>query len=221
MIGTVGSEFEYSHSAGTEKFNTFRLNIQRDSGYIDSLSMVISEKVTYGLNISMGTRVEINGQYRSFTKHLPNDENDKKKRETQLFIFVTSIKVLDSDSDKDISDTNEVKLIGEVWKCFRHRHTKSGRDVVDFILRVAREYGRYDYLDCIAWGRDAIYLDKITEQLYLDKEPRLKVSIDGRMQSREFTKYNSDGSSTHKEIFELSVVNLNTIEEDDTDENKD
>lgn len=199
IVGTVGSELEFSHCTGGEKFSEFIVNVKRDSGYVDRLHCVVSKKVYLGMEIKEGMHIEIQGQYRSFSKRREDGTRDR-----QLFIFANDLAILDdSEYEKDI---NEIELHGEIIRCYSCRHTKTGRNVTDFVIKVPREYMRSDYLNCIAWGRDAKLLGKIKENV--SRESPVSVTVKGRLQSRTFTKFFDDGSKEDREIYELSVNDL-------------
>ena len=210
IIGTVGSDMVFSHTTGGEKFNEFVINVKRDSGYVDNLKCIISEKIVVGIDISEGTRVEIEGQYRSFSRR-----RDDGSRDNQLFIFVNDIKTCEEDNGEDV---NDIELNGEIVRCYNCRHTKTGRNVTDFVMCVPREYSRVDYLNCIAWGRDAKFLGKMKDSI--NREDSITAKVRGRLQSRVFTKFYDDGSKEDREIYELSVNDL-SVDFDKGSENPD
>jgi single-stranded DNA-binding protein len=70
--------------------------------------------------------------------------------------------------------------------------TQSGRRVCSFILAVNRNYGKTDYLPCVAWGRIATYILKIGIGS--------SIGITGRFQSREYTKENVPEVKTAYEV---------------------
>lgn len=198
IVGTVGSEIRLSHCTGGEKFSEFTVEVARDSGYLDKLKCIASEKVYLGMDLKIGTRIEIYGQYRSFSKR-----REDGTRDTQLFIFIDEIKEA---SEEDSKDINSIELNGEIIRCYSCRHTKTGRNVTDFVIKVPREYSRDDYLNCIAWGRDAKLLGKLKDEI--SKDSPVKARVLGRLQSRVFTKFYEDGSKEDREIYELSVNDL-------------
>lgn len=212
MVGTIQNDVTYSHTTGKEKFHTFRLGVTRDSGVEDSLNIIVSERILDGHNYIEGERVEINGQYRSYTKY-----NEEGTRTTQLFVFVTYMTL----AEEGVGDINDVVLIGDIIRCYSCRRTNSGRSVIDFVMKVKRDYGRYDYLNCIAWGRDAIYIEKkYGSDVDKGEHDGAQVVVSGRLQSRKFNK-RTDNGDIEKEIFELSVNNISEdLQEESTEDKK-
>ena len=62
-----------------------------------------------------------------------------------------------------------------------------------------RHYGRADYLPCIAWGQTAMQIAQMDVGEHL--------TIEGRVQSRTYTKL-LEGGSEERTAFEVSVMQL-------------
>ena len=208
LIGTIAKDAEFSHSTGNEKFYSLYIDVTRSSKTVDTLNIIISDRLIVSTPLAKGMKVEVIGQYRSFSKR-----DAEGHRSLQLFVFVKQINVLDK-ADESIMDVNEVELTGNIERCFECRHTKTQRDVIDFTFKVARDYSRYDYLSCIAWGRNALYIKDICgEEHRCDTLMRIK----GRLQSRVYRKntYADDGvtilSYETRTVYELSVNDLEVI----------
>ena len=91
-----------------------------------------------------------------------------------------------------------------------YRKTPSGREISDIILAVNRMYGKSDYIPCITWGRNAVFAERF--------QPGDKISITGRIQSREYTKKINDEDVTFT-AYEVSVNRL--TKEESKEENAD
>ena len=65
------------------------------------------------------------------------------------------------------------------------------------MLAVNRAYNKSDYIPCIAWGRNARFVRDI--------EVGQKISVFGRIQSREYTKKLYETTSEVRTAYELSV----------------
>ena len=85
--------------------------------------------------------------------------------------------------------------------------TPLGRSICDVILAVNRHYGRADYLPCIAWGQTAVQIAG------MDVGERL--ALEGRVQSRTYTKLLESGSE-ERTAFEVSIMQL--LDEEETEE---
>ena len=81
-------------------------------------------------------------------------------------------------------------LAGALCKPPGVRRTPLGRDICDLMLAVNRRYGRADYLPCIAWGGLARRCGAL--------EVGDGVRIEGRLQSRAYTKVDHGVSSAHR-----------------------
>ena len=83
------------------------------------------------------------------------------------------------------------------------RTSPLGRDICDLMLAVNRMYNKSDYIPCIAWGRNAGYAESLGVGT--------KLSVEGRIQSREYRKKLEDGSSEMRKAFEVSIVKIEEI----------
>ena len=93
------------------------------------------------------------------------------------------------------------------------RTTPFKRDICDVLVAVNRAYNKSDYLPCIAWGRNARFIK--------DTEVGTKVSIVGRIQSREYQKKINDDEYETKTAYEISVnkIQISGAESEETDTN--
>lgn len=107
----------------------------------------------------------------------------------------------------DGSYFNRILLSGALCKKPVLRHTPLGRSICDVILAVNRHYGRADYLPCIAWGQTAVQIAG------MDVGERL--ALEGRVQSRTYTKLLESGSE-ERTAFEVSIMQL--LDEEETEE---
>ena len=96
-------------------------------------------------------------------------------------------------------DQNRLLLSGTLCKVPSLRSTPLGRTICDMILAVNRRYGRADYLPCIAWGSLA--------HLCGEMEVGSSLSLDGRLQSRTYTK-NLGDCTEERVAYEVSIMNL-------------
>ena len=68
MCGIVMSELEFSHKTYGEVFYTFVLGVQRRSGYIDELNVMVSERLIYDNPPRRNQFLEIKGQIRTYNE---------------------------------------------------------------------------------------------------------------------------------------------------------
>lgn len=196
IAGTVASELSFSHEVYEEVFYTFMLDTPRLSETQDTVKVTISEKFLAGGSIDVGDKVIINGQFRSYN----NFTNIGNK--LILTVFVKDIRRMLEDEKEE--SLNSISLTGYICKKPVYRTTPFGREIADILLAVNRSYNKSDYIPCIAWGRNA----KFAECLNVGD----KVSIKGRIQSREYQKRLNETEVESKVAYEVSVSRLETVD---------
>ena len=197
LSGTVSTQPHYSHELYGEGFYEFTLKVPRLSEQCDFVPVTVSERLMSGIDLSVGAAVSLNGQFRSYNKM----ENAKSK--LMLTVFVRDF------TESNGQNPNTVELSGYVCKQPIYRTTPFNREICDLLLAVNRAYNKSDYIPCIAWGRNARFVRDI--------EVGQRVSVLGRIQSREYTKKLSETESEIRTAYELSVGKIlcgASIEED-------
>lgn len=193
VAGEIISDFEFSHEFYGEKFYLFDLKTDRNSGHSDILPILVSDRIVNVKESAKGATVEIEGQMRSYNKHT------EEKSYVVLTIFACRIENTDA-----LYFDDQVELHGFICKEPIYRKTPLGRDITDFILAVNRPYGNVDYIPCIAWGRDALYLGA--------SEIGKELKLEGRFQSREYKKKIGENEYETRTAFEVSVRKLEVVE---------
>ena len=188
--GTITSPFIYSHKTERERFYTSFLSIRRYSGTTDTVPILISDRV-WDMNSDMtGKRVLLSGCFRS---HNHVEENHRK---LQLFLFISDL----VPADEDMIDRNEVLLQGNICQHPVYRVTPKGREITNLLLAVPRDGQQNDYIPLIVWGNNARTAGKL---LCGDR-----LSIHGRIQSREYKKQLEDSRIETRTTYEVSVSHL-------------
>lgn len=195
MTGEIGSDFQFSHETYGEKFYLFDLKVERLSKKVDVLPVLISERIVDVKKSGKGAFVEIEGELRSFNKHVGE------KSHVVLNVFATRIEEVD-----ETVGINDVTLRGFICKEPNYRDTPLGRDITDFTLAVNRPYRQSDYIPCIAWGRNAIFMGM--------QEVGTEIVVQGRFQSREYNKKLENGEIEVRTAFELSVHKLEVVNDE-------
>ena len=183
----------FSHENHGKKFYHFTLDIPRLSGAVDSLQVVASEQVLNAMDLSAGEMLTITGQIRSH-----NIRSDG-VRHLLIFIFANTITVEDGEP------MNDVLLSGPICKEPVFRRTPLGREICDVMLAVPRAFKRADYLPCILWGRTAQDISRC--------HVRDTIKIQGRLQSRAYTKLTEDGP-VERIAYEISALSAEILEDD-------
>lgn len=183
LIGTVATEFTYSHEAFNEKFYCAYIQINRRSNASDLIPALFSERMINTKDSYMGECIAVAGEFRS------RNENGK----VILYIFVQKYEFVE-----EMEHYNDVFLEGYICKKPTYRKTPLGREISDVILAVNRKCGKTDYIPCVCWGRNAFYVSRM--------EVGDCIRFAGRVQSREYTK-----NEEKKTAYELSVSLLEYV----------
>ncbi len=194
LCGVVLSDLKFSHKTYGEIFYTFVLGIERRSGYIDEINIMVSERLIFENPPREGDFVEIKGQVRTYNEII----DDKNK--LNVVVFAREIYL----SENFGYNENYIYLEGFLCKAPLKRTSPLGREICDLMLAVNRMYNKSDYIPCIAWGRNAGYAEKL--------DVGTKLVIEGRIQSREYKKKLEDGTAEMRKAFEVSVVKLEEAE---------
>ena len=193
LCGAVLSELKYSHKTYGEIFYTFVLGIERRSGYIDEINIMVSERLIFDNPPRLNDFVEIKGQVRTY------NELSEGRNKLNVVVFAKEIYL----SENFGYNENYVYLEGFLCKEPLKRTSPLGRDICDLMMAVNRMYNKSDYIPCIAWGRNAGYAESLGVGT--------KLSVEGRIQSRDYRKKLEDGSSEMRKAFEVSIVKIEEI----------
>lgn len=181
----------FSHTNHGKSFYRFTLEVPRLSGAVDLLPVVAEERVLQDLDPSGGDMLRVTGQVRS------HNQSSEDGRHLLIFVFAGSVT---AESGEPI---NEVYLEGPLCREPTYRRTPLGREICDAMLAVPRAFHRADYLPCIIWGRTARELSQC--------HTRDVVSIQGRLQSRVYTKLTPDGAED-RTAYEISAMHAQVQE---------
>ena len=100
----------------------------------------------------------------------------------------------------EISEINQIYLVGYICKEPIYRTTPFGREICDVLLAVNRAYNKSDYLPCIAWGRNARFVR--------DLSVGEKLEVQGRIQSRKYQKRIDDNNTETRIAYEISLSSV-------------
>lgn len=194
LTGRVVSELEFSHKTYGESFYMLTLGIKRKSGYEDMIPLMISERLIWNMDLQPGSLISASGQIRTYNQQVDG------RNKLVIVVFVKEIQWADEDEEM----TNIILLEGFVCKKTIRRTSPLGRELCDIMLAVNRMYNKSDYIPCIAWGRNAVYGGEL--------EVGAKLFIEGRIQSRQYKKYDEEGQLHTRTAYEVSVMRLEESE---------
>ena len=189
LKGVVISKPEFSHEVFGEGFYDVNLNVKRLSENFDIVPITVSERLLTEGAFDIGCEVAIKGQFRSYNKLIDG------KSKLLLTVFVREIMEPDESLNPNI-----IELNGFVCKEPIYRTTPFKREICDVLLAVNRAYNKSDYLPCIAWGRNARFVKNI--------KVGQRVTVIGRIQSREYQKRINDSESLVKTAYEISISKI-------------
>lgn len=192
LRGSLSSLPEFSHENHGRRFYRFCLEVPRLSGTVDLLPVISEEQILNAIDLSGGSMLTVTGQVRSHNLYTDS------KRRLLIFVFASSIAAEDGDA------INEVIIQGTICREPTYRRTPLGREICDLMLAVPRAFRRADYLPCILWGRTA------QEGAQLHTKDR--ICIQGRLQSRIYTKITETGSE-ERTAYEISALSAQMPEE--------
>lgn len=193
VIGKLSSELAFNHEVFGERFYKSAIGTERLSGTVDSVPILVSDRLLNIKSKNVGDYMAIRGQFRSFVLdgHLI------------LSLFAREV----SEADETLADFNSIFLNGFLCKKPILRKTPSGIDITDLLIAVNRSYGKSDYIPCVCWGRNAKYAN----ELNVGDE----VKVIGRMQSREYKKCIGDGELEPRVAYEVSIQVIEAVYKND------
>lgn len=194
LAGEVVTSPEHSHSIYGEDFFSFFLRVPRLSGTHDLLACTASAKIIGQNQIGLGSRIYVRGQVRSYNKLVEGNS----RLDVRVFIWETGC------WSAEKASINNVELIGFLCKPPVYRMTPFGREITDLLVAVNRSYHKSDYIPVITWGRNA----RFARQLTVGQ----KITLAGRLQSREYEKQLPDGQMVRRVAYEVSVMNIDCCE---------
>ena len=194
IMGEIVSEAKFSHEVYGEGFYEFFVKVMRLSGQADILPVTVSERLIKSSDLKLGSIISALGQFRSYNKL----ENGKSR--LMLTVFVRELVDIGAGSNP-----NSIVLSGYICKPPVYRTTPFNREIADILLAVNRAYNKSDYIPCIAWGRNARFVQNL--------KVGDRVALSGRIQSREYQKKLSETEVVTMTAYEVSVSKLAAFED--------
>ncbi len=196
-MGEIVSTFVFSHEVFGEGFYMVDVSVKRLSNSVDTIPVMISERLIDVECDYRGEFLMVSGQFRSYNRH------DEQKNRLVLSVFAREVSFIEEELDG--AKTNNILLDGYICKLPIYRKTPLGREIADLLLAVNRPYGKSDYIPCICWGRNARFASAF--------EVGEHVQVLGRIQSREYVKKLSETETEKRTAYEVSVSKLECMDE--------
>ena len=163
------------------------LSVTRDSGIIDQIQILVKD---ISIEDLISELVEVKGQFRS------RDLDINGKLKVELYVYADSIKPINT-----LFKTS-IQMTGYICKKPILRTTPSGKQIADLLVACNYNKDKTAYIPVIAWGKCARNSGKYTVGT--------QVSIQGRIQSRTYTKELND-SIVEFIVHELSAISVETV----------
>ena len=199
VMGTIVSDFEFSHQIFGEGFYMVDMMVERLSDSADLIPLMVSERLIDVTADYKGYNIAVTGQFRSYNRH------EEHRNKLVLSVFAREITFLADIEER--TKTNQIFLDGYICKEPIYRKTPLGREIADLLLAVNRPYGKSDYIPCICWGRNARFASSF--------QVGTRCAVWGRIQSREYVKKISEEEAEKRIAFEVSVSKLELLENDE------
>lgn len=167
------------------------LQIVRDSGIVDLIPLLFANK-----DVKVDSFISIVGQFRSRDVSKPDG-----RLKVQLYVYVKELDIIDSCLYK-----NDIEMTGYVCKKPTLRNTPSGKQIADLLIACNYSKDKTAYIPVITWGREARKSGRYSVGT--------KVKLDGRIQSRKYTKQINDNNDVEEFVaYELSANHIDMLDE--------
>ncbi len=186
LCGNLESAPVFSHENHGRQFYSFFLGVERLSGTLDRLRVLADLRLLENADCAWGERVLVTGQIRSWNQPTENG------RRLVISVYAETLELADGEPE------NQVVLTGTLCRDPVYRRTPLGREICDGMLAVNRSCRRTDYLPCIFWGRTARRIAALSTGA--------RITLTGRLQSRDYTKLLPDGESEQRTAYEVSAI---------------
>lgn len=192
LVGRIQNDLHQETLHGGEPFYHATVAVCRQSGTMDYLPISIPGRLLNAMNLYSvcGRQVRISGELRSY-----NREYDGKNR------HLTQIHAADI-VYTDQEDGQSLSLEGVICRQPTYRVTPLGREISDLMIAVDRERGS-SYIPVVVWGRDARKVSR--------ENVGTIIHVEGRFQSRKYTKKLDIGGEVERTAFEVSAKSCDVI----------
>jgi len=197
IMGTIISEFSYSHEIFGEGFYMVEVLVERLSDSSDIIPLMVSERLMDVTGDYRGYKIAVMGQFRSYNRH------EEKKNRLILSVFAREVEFIEEIEEH--TKSNQIFLDGFICKEPIYRKTPLGREIADLLIAVNRPYGKSDYIPCICWGRNARFASGFAVGQ--------RCAVWGRIQSREYMKKLSEEDVEKRIAYEVSVSKLEVVDD--------
>ena len=178
VSGILETEFVLFRSMYGEDFYQADLAACRNSGRIDKIPILVSDRLANVHMCRRGQYVRVIGQFRSY--------NRQEGGHTRLILMVFAREIAIEEQSMEMQkQANKIYVDGFLCKEAIYRKTPLGREIADFLVAVNRSFKKTDYIPCVCWGRNARFAQSL--------DVGSRILLWGRIQSRDYRKKIIDG----------------------------
>ena len=171
----------------------------------------LEKKREYNKGKGEGKEQERKKKGRNLVKEIifANELEDHEEFNEYYDLYASEKQELEKTNSEEVEEhvhkipSNQIFLDGFVCKPPVYRKTPLGREIADLLVAVNRQYGKSDYIPCIAWGRNAKYASEISIGA--------NIQVVGRVQSREYSKKIDDERTEIRVAYEVSVSQIKKV----------
>jgi len=192
--GVIYQSPRLTHTYKGENFFLLRVAVPRLSGVLDILPVTVPGYLIQGDYLERkGQWVTVEGQLRTYNRQ------EEDQRRLIITLFARSI----SPAHPQEGGCNRIRFRGYLCRAPVYRTTPLNREIADLMVAVNRAYHKSDYLPVIAWGAVA--------RLAGQWKVGTCISLEGRLQSREYNKLLPDGTTHVRVAYEVSALSLERV----------
>lgn len=201
-IQGIIKDIEFSHYINDIEYYKANVIVKRENDKEDIIPIKFKR---FCNTYKDGEEVLFTGNVRTFSTH---HEDGKNHVIPYVFTYFDKVELKDEDGNElHLKSRNLVQLDGNICKKGELRKTKTGLDVIDFIIanNIKNNNSTFNtYLPVVAWGKQAKQIAKMNVSDY--------INIEGHFSSRVYKKSNGENFDL-KIAYEINVDNIIEDEE--------
>lgn len=174
LHGRIRTVQKSSVSSNGKPYWQFFINVERQSGHVDTLPVIVLSDVLRGLNLKPDIEITVVGAI--CTKSSSNN-----RKESHLQVYVYAFEIIQATGP----DENEVVLEGKILRNPIYRETKTGVKICDLMIQAATNSSIP--IPCLVWDERA--------QIAASHNAGDRIRIRGMLQRRVFRKSTANGQA--------------------------
>lgn len=196
IIGWLKDDLRKGRVLDGKQMLQMTVDVERHSGQVDSLTIEAPEAFRHSAMAREGL-VHVKGRMDSYNV------------DRHLIVVGTAEEI--AEPECGMADINHAEFEGFICRPPKYRVTPRGMEITDLMIAINQGKDKAcAYMPCIAWGTTA----KIAGYLKVGE----RVHVEGRWQSRDYTKTWPDGRVEEKRTMEISIYRMTWADKMNTEE---